>query len=72
VKAIQKICKHGNGWSVTLPRFMMQVMGIRPGDFVEFVFHEAGDITMKVRGDLSGVMSQSPGVLPPETPVVPR
>jgi len=51
---------------------MMQVMGIRPGDFVEFVFHEAGDITMKLRGDLSGVVTQSPGVLPPETPVVPR
>ena len=33
-RAIQKLCKHGNGTSVTIPRVMLTLKGWLPGEYI--------------------------------------
>jgi len=33
-RAIQRLCKHGNGTSITIPRVMLQLKGWLPGEYI--------------------------------------
>lgn len=34
MRAIQRLCKHGNGTSVTIPRVMLTKVGWLPGEYI--------------------------------------
>lgn len=72
MKAVQKVIRNGNSWVISLPRVMMTMLDIRPGDFVQLEFHEGEPATL-TRSDLSGDSAErSLGILPPNPPQVPR
>lgn len=33
-RAIQRLCKHGNGTSITIPRVMLTIKGWLPGEYI--------------------------------------
>lgn len=47
MRAIQRLCRHGNGTSITIPRVMLTKQGWLPGEYI--LVEELEDGTFRLR-----------------------
>lgn len=66
MRAVQKVIRNGNSWVVCLPTVLMQMLNIRPGDFLQWDFGEDGHCTLGKSALHANDAARSPGVLPNE------